>query len=212
MVLPELIFDLDDTLIRSFDGYVELHQRIASELGWPVPTADELVEYGPTWPETLARLWPGRSLDPFLARYEEIADDVRYPAFEGVVEALVDLHGRGRRLWIVSQRSRTRMGQRMAEAGLREEWFAGIFAHEDQPFGKPDPRCFTPVWDRIGGPRHALYVGDRQGDRLAAEAAGLPFLAVQTGPEARRGFPGDLEPTRVLTSAAEVPDWLARFE
>ncbi|MFO7561714.1 MAG: HAD family hydrolase [Enhygromyxa sp.] len=212
---PVLIFDLDDTLIESFPEYVRLHQRIAAELDWRIPSAAELVHYGPTWEDTLARLWPGLGLDPFMARYEALADEFRYPAITGVNDALEQLRGRGHSLWIVTKRSRRRLAQRMGQAGLAPELFTGIFAYEDQPAAKPDPRCFEPVWRALGGPRpdHAVYVGDRADDQLAASAAGLCFVGVRTGPEhhARPDAPSFLDALpreQVLDSAAELPQWL----
>lgn len=212
---PVLIFDLDDTLIESFPEYVRLHQRIAADLDWPVPSAAELVHYGPTWEDTLARLWPGVDLAAFMDRYEALADDHRYPIIDGVCDALEQLRSRGHSLWIVTKRSRRRLAQRMDQAGLAASLFSGIFAYEDQPAAKPDPRCFEPVWRALGGPRpdRAIYVGDRADDHLAADAAGLCFVGVRTGPEhhARPEAPSFLDALpreRVLDSAAELPDWL----
>lgn len=213
MAKPVLIFDLDDTLIESFPEYVRLHQRIAADLGWRVPSDDELVHFGPTWEDTLARLWPQSSLDPFLARYEQLADDHCYPAIDGVPEALAELRAGGHSLWIVTKRSRRRLAQRMDQAGLAAALFEGIFAYEDQPVSKPDPRCFDPVFAALG--HHpgegALYVGDRADDHLAARGAGLGFVGVRTGPETGWLATGDAAPahTHVLDSAAELPSWLA---
>jgi len=208
-----LIFDLDDTLIESFPEYVRMHQRIASELGWPVPSASELVHYGPTWEDTLARLWPNTALDPFIARFEQVVDQHPYGAIPGVPEALVHLRERGHSLWIVTKRSRQRLVQRMDQAGLSRELFEGIFAFEDQPIAKPHPRCFEPIWDRIGTHtrERALYVGDREDDHLAASAAGLDFVGVRTGPEhltSARSFLDELPDEHVLDSAAQLPTWL----
>ena len=218
MRYPVLIFDLDDTLIESFPGYVSLHRSIAADLGWRVPSAAELVHYGPTWEATLARLWPGHPLDPFMARYEEVADDHAYPAIAGVPEALGELRARGHSLWIVTGRSRRRLEQRMREAGLHDGLFEGIFAYEDQPAPKPDPRCFEPVWRKLGATHAsgALYVGDRADDQVAASAAGLEFIGVRTGPEliAHAGeasppsFLDELPTHKVLDTAAELPRWL----
>jgi len=218
MRYPVLIFDLDDTLIESFPGYVGLHQRIAEDLRWPVPSAAALVHYGPTWEATLARLWPERDLSPFMTRYEEIADDHAYPAIAGVPDALRQLRSRGHSLWIVTKRSRRRLAQRMGQAGLDAALFEGIFAYEDQPAAKPDPRCFDPVWSRLGGPRadEAVYIGDREDDHVAARAGGLEFVGVRTGPEliahgGRTPAPSFLDALpreRVLDTAAEVPAWL----
>lgn len=215
MRYPVLIFDLDDTLIESFPEYVRLHQRIAGDLAWRVPSAAELIHYGPTWEQTLARLWPDGDLHEFMARYEELADDHCYPAIVGANDALEQLRGRGHSLWIVTKRSRSRLAQRMDQAGLSPSLFTGIFAYEDQPVSKPDPRCFEPVWRALGRPRpeHAVYVGDRADDQLAASAAGLCFVGVRTGPEhhARvdaNSFLDALPPEHVLDSVAELPGWL----
>lgn len=203
-----LIFDLDDTLIESFPEYTRIHQRIARELGWPVPSHEALIHYGETWEATLAALWPDRSLAPFLDRFEQVAHEHPYRALPGVVATLASLRERGHSLWIVTKRSRARLEQRMREAELARELFDGIFAHEDQPVGKPDPRCFEPVWGALGGPRleSAIYVGDRHDDRVAAHAAGLTFVGVRTGPEPH-GF-AEHPAEHVLDSAAELPRWL----
>jgi phosphoglycolate phosphatase len=220
MRYPVLIFDLDDTLIESFPEYVRMHQRIAGELGWPVPSASDLVHYGPTWEDTLARLWPNTELDPFFSRYEQVADEHRYAAIPGVPEMLVRLRERGHSLWIVTKRSRARLVQRMDQAGLERELFAGIFAFEDQPIAKPHPRCFEPVWTTLGdgwdtlgtdGRERALYVGDREDDHIAARAAGLGFVGVRTGPEhhtSARSFLDELPDEHVLDSAAQLLTWL----
>lgn len=205
---PPLIFDLDDTLIESFPSYVRLHQRIAGELGWPVPSREALVPYLATWEETLAALWPGQDLAPFIQRYLEVAADHPYRGVPGAREALETLAAAGHSLWIVTKRSRDRLAIRLAEAELPAEMFQGIFPAEDQPALKPDPRCFEPVWHALGrahpDPR-AIYVGDRHEDRAAAEGAGINFFAVLTGPEVGHGFPGDLPAERILATVAELP-------
>jgi phosphoglycolate phosphatase len=229
MRYPVLIFDLDDTLIESFPEYVRMHQRIAGDLGWPIPSAHELVHYGPTWEDTLTRLWPSTDLAPFIDRYEQVADEHPYRAIAGVPEALEQLRGRGHSLWIVTKRSRTRLVQRMDQAGLARELFAGIFAVEDQPIAKPHPRCFEPVWAALGAGsidaavrEQALYVGDREDDHIAARAAGLGFVGVRTGPEHHTRAPDSSDPSKswldalpdehVLDSAAQLPTWLEALE
>jgi HAD superfamily hydrolase (TIGR01549 family) len=204
-----LIFDLDDTLIESFPTYVRLHQRVAEELALPVPTRAQLVPYGRTWEETLTALWPGLNLARFVERYDAVAEDHPYPAVAGASDMLSALRAEGHALFIGTKRSRRRLMIRLQQASLDARLFDGIFAAEDQPATKPDPRCFEPVWDTLGGvPRATLYVGDRFEDRHAAEGAGVRFLAVMTGPEVELGFPGDLPATCVLPSVAAVPAWL----
>lgn len=205
--MATLIFDLDDTLIESFPTYARMHQEIAADLGWRVPSVRELVAYGNTWEETLRSLWPQQDLAPFLARYEVVADTYPYPAVPGAIEALNALRA-DHELWIVTKRSRKRLAQRMTQAQLDMSWFRGIYAVEDQAHPKPDPRCFQPVWDARGGrpDGEVFYVGDREDDAHAAVGAAVPFIAVLTGPESGDGFPPAGVPTHaVLPSVAELP-------
>lgn len=213
--LADLIFDLDDTLICSFEGYVKAHQHSARLLGWPVLSEPELVAYERDFPSTLARQYPGRDVQPFIDAWHTIAHHYPYQAIDGAVAALTALRGRGHRLWIVTSRGRSNLGLRLEQGGWEPAWFHGIFAREDQPEQKPSPRAFEPVWqarERRGlGKRPACYFGDRGGDRAAATAAGVKFVAVLTGPEAAAGFPGTDPGGHVLASVAGSLEWVEQW-
>lgn len=205
----DLIFDLDDTLIESFPSYARLHVQVALDLGWRVPSRLELVEYGPTWHATLARIWPDHDLTAFEARYDVLAHDHPYRPVPGAVNALRRLRAEGHRLWVVTKRERLRLGQRLQEAGLPAELFDGIFCNEDVPAPKPSPRCFEPIATALGrAPSRPLYVGDREDDRQAAAAADIEFVAVCTGPEHTLGFPYEHPVSHVLPSVVSLPAWL----
>lgn len=205
----DLIFDLDDTLIESFPSYVRLHVRIAAELGWRVPSRRELVDYGPTWQATLERMWPEHDLSVFMARYDDLADALPYRAVPGALQALRRLRGQGHRLWVVTKRERLRLRQRLVQAQLPASLFEGIFCNDDVPEPKPSPRCFEPIAAALGrAPDRPIYVGDRDDDRAAAQAAGIEFVAVCTGPEQALGFPHEHPPSHVLPSVVGLPAWL----
>jgi phosphoglycolate phosphatase-like HAD superfamily hydrolase len=206
-----LIFDLDDTLLRSFPNYAATHQRVARELGWPVPTIERLVPYAHDWESTLTGIFPGRHLEPFFRRYEEIAHEHPYEEVPGARVTLAELRNRGHRLYVVTKRDRSRLAARLREASIDPTVFDGIFPREEQPAPKPDPRCFAPVWAALGSSPRALeslpiYVGDRNEDRMAATDAGIRFVAVRTGPEVSLGFPHGHD--AVIDSIAELPGWL----
>jgi phosphoglycolate phosphatase len=205
----DLIFDLDDTLIESFPSYVRLHVEVATELGWRVPSRRELVEYGPTWHATLARIWPDHDHAAFVARYDDLAHAHPYRPVPGAGHALRRLRAEGHRLWVVTKRERLRLDQRLHEAGLPAALFDAIFCNEDVPEPKPSPRCFEPIAAALGRPpADPLYVGDRDDDRRAAGAAGIEFVAVCTGPERALGFPYEHPPSHVLPSVTGLPAWL----
>ena len=211
-----IIFDLDDTIIESFPGYVRLHQGVARDLGWRVPDEEELIEYGPTWEATVERLWPQADLSQFFTRFEQVMESVVYGAVDGAISALAWLRERGHRQFIVTKRSSRRLGLRLAQAGIEQHWFDGIFPADHGPAPKPDPRCFEPVWEKIAwhptraaedAPAQAVYVGDRAEDQLVAKRACIPFIAVRSGPESRRGFPAP-GAAHVLDSVSQLPDLL----
>lgn len=60
-----------------------------------------------------------------------------------------------------------------------EEYFppAALIAREDAPREKPDPAPLLELVARVDC-RQPVYVGDTVNDALAAEAAGMPFIAV----------------------------------
>ncbi len=205
----DLIFDLDDTLIESFPSYARLHRALATELGWRVPSVHDLIEYGPDWRGTLERLWPDHDVDLFMDRYAQRMGEHPYGPVPGAAHALERLGLRGHRLWIVTKRDRLRLMQRLHEAEIPGSMFRGIFCNDDVPEPKPSPRCFEPIEQTLGhAPARPIYVGDRQDDRLAAEAAGIEFVAVCTGPEQALGFPYDHPPSHVLPSVRSLPAWL----
>lgn len=207
----DVIFDLDDTLIESFPCYEHMHKDIARQLGWRVPTRAELVDYGPTWRATLARMWPDKDVQRFIDRYAELADDNPYGAVPGAPQAVRAIAELGHRLWVVTKRDRLRLDQRLREADIDATLFRAIFCNDDVPEPKPSPRCFEPITQTLGHPPvDPLYIGDRDEDRQAAAAAGFEFVAVCTGPEHDMGYPYDHPRSHVLGSIAELPTWLAR--
>lgn len=216
----EIIFDLDDTLINSFQVYCEVHRMTARVLGLPILSPQELVAYDQDFPTTLSRQYrsvAGFDVGSFIRAWDELADRYPYLAIDGVSQAIERLLDLGHQLWIVTSRSRTRLLQRMTEGGLKFEWFKGVYPRDDQPHQKPDPRCFEPVWRALGSRpgetelERVLYVGDRYSDQQAAEAAGLRFIGVRSGPEASSGFLNALPATQVIDTAAALPDWLEAY-
>lgn len=212
-----LIFDLDDTIIESFPGYVKLHKTVAADLGWRVPDEEEFIAYGPTWEDTVARIWPNADLTPFFARAEEVIESIVYGPIQGALHALATLRQRGHPLFIVTKRSSKHLALRLRQAGIQEHWFDGIFPADHGPAAKPDPRCFEPVWSKMGwspsehqegDDARAVYVGDRAEDQLAAKRAQIPFIAVLTGPESRQGFPKP-GAAHVLPSIEQLPALLS---
>ena len=180
-----LCFDLDGTLGSFGGGYLLLRESLADLWGAPVAKAELDACAGSTdWEivDELHRIRFGRRLSDADYGLFEAACLAKFRAafhpegraplpHAGLIEGLSRLLDRGHDLWLVSGNT------------------PGVLAFKAEAL-RLDPRLqqlgSLPRHDRAGLIRHALergpapdlYVGDRPHDREAAEAAGVPFLAV----------------------------------
>jgi phosphoglycolate phosphatase-like HAD superfamily hydrolase len=180
-----LCFDLDGTLGQFGGGYLLLREALA-ELWGELPTAEELAKcHGSTDWEFVDQLHRMRFGDPILesdyAAYDRACvarfkatfhpEGRQHTAFQGIIAGMARLADAGHRVWLVSGNAPSVLDFKAQVLGV-------------------DPRIprlgSLPRLDRAGlirkalegGPGPHLYVGDRPHDRLAAAAAGVPFLGV----------------------------------
>lgn len=175
------LFDFDGTLADSFPFFLSVFNTIADRHGFrriDVARADELRHLGvrqmmdrvglPAWKLPLAS-------NTFMAMMRDSAHAI--PLFDGVADALRDLHGRGVVLTVVSSNSehnvRAVLGPELA--GLVRRFDCGMSV-----FGKASR--IRAVLKACGvAPADALYIGDQATDAEAARKAGVAFGAVHWG-------------------------------
>jgi HAD superfamily hydrolase (TIGR01509 family) len=93
---------------------------------------------------------------------------------EGVAEALRLLRSAGLALACVSDWD-VGVGLQLERAGLGS-FLDVVVSSAEIGARKPDPRVFRAALDRLGiAPERALHIGDAEGDRTGALAAGLAF-------------------------------------
>jgi len=130
--------------------------------------------------------------------------------FEGVAEALQQLREAGLRLACVTNKPREFTIPLLERVGLAH-YFAVVVAGDDVQATKPDPALLLTACDRLGvAPPAALMIGDSINDVLAARAAGMGTMLVETGynegaPAATlRGGPGVEAVVPTLLEAAQA--------
>jgi phosphoglycolate phosphatase-like HAD superfamily hydrolase len=180
-----LCFDLDGT-IGSFDGGYRLLRQALGDLWGAPPTPEDLSHcHGSTDWEIVGQLFAMRFGGTFteaayaeydravLARFTtHFHPDANQPkVFKGIIAGMARLADAGHRVWLVSGNTQSVLEFKARLLGV-------------------DPRIprlgSLPHLDRAGLIRRALegcpgphlYVGDRPHDRLAAQAAGVPFIGV----------------------------------
>lgn len=185
-------FDLDGTLV---DSHGDLARAVNHALvldGRPtVPAGAVRAMVGGGARKMLARAFEVTGGAPEPARFEElheallafyeanIADETRlFPGGEAMLDALA---ARGTRIAVVTNKLE-RFALSILEAlGIRQRFFTVIGGDTLGPGrAKPRPDLLQLMLERGGGGR-AAYVGDTSYDTRAAQAAGLPCVAVSFG-------------------------------
>jgi phosphoglycolate phosphatase len=206
-----VLFDFDFTLADSTPGVLDCFAYGFERLGLPNAPAERVRRtIGLTLDEAL-RILHGID-DPAVARaffdaFRERAADVMVPNtrfLDGATRVVTSLREAGLATAICSTKKRTHIEGVLERDGV-VDLFDVVIGHEDVARAKPAPDALVAALDRLGvGADRALYVGDHPVDAQAAAGAGVPFVAVLTGPSLREEF-GAHAVREYLASIDEVP-------
>ncbi len=165
-------FDLDMTLIDSRPGIAAAYRALTERTGVSVDAEAAVSRLGPPLRVEIARWFPPEQVEQAVQIYREV-----YPAYAitpsvpmpGAREALDAVRQRGGRVLVVTSKIGRLARLHLDHLGLVVDELAGdLFAEEKA----------TAL--RAHGATH--YVGDHVADMVAAQAAGVPGIAVATGP------------------------------
>ncbi|MGW4501815.1 HAD family hydrolase [Micromonospora sp. NPDC004336] len=165
-------FDLDMTLVDSRPGIADTFRALTARTGVRVDAEVAVSRLGPPLRTELAHWFPPEQVDAAVRTYREL-----YPAYAitptvpmpGARAAIDAVRGRGGRVLVVTAKLGRLARLHLDHLGLVVDEVAGdLFAEEKA----------TAL--REHGATH--YVGDHVADMAAARAAGVPGIAVATGP------------------------------
>lgn len=178
-----ILFDLDGTLIDSFDGILDLFLAVLADMNRG-DVGDEAVRplIGRPLDDCFACFLSGedvsRAADEYRTRYAACMLDIS-PPFPGTEALLRQLRAEGVKVGVVSNKRAS------AVRGIVEGhgWDVDIVYGEGEGVRpKPSPDLILAALDALDlRPEQALYVGDSTLDGAAARAAGTPFVALTTG-------------------------------
>ena len=199
-----ILFDLDGTLWDATHQIVPAWNEALASLGWPERiTHPQLCAcMGKTKPEITAIIFPNRTLPEreraweVLISFEERAlrrtGGTLYPGLRETLSGLKKRYALG----IVSNCQRGYIPTFLDAHGL---WELFDDYEEQGRSGLDKAANIRLVSERLGLER-VLYLGDTEGDRLAAEGAGVPFLW------ATWGFGKPEAPAAAIFSLPELPE------
>jgi beta-phosphoglucomutase len=185
-----VIFDMDGVLVDSYSAHWQSWHLMADELGKGLTEEQFVLTFGRTSREIIAEHWGANCLTPaeiaqFDHRKEALYREIvarDFPAMEGAVELLRDLHGAGFRLAVGSSGppENVTLAVERLKAGA---YFDVLVTGKDVTRGKPDPQVFLVAAQRLGiAPASCAVIEDAPVGIAAANAAGMTSIAlVSTG-------------------------------
>ncbi|MDB5626103.1 MAG: phosphoglycolate phosphatase [Tardiphaga sp.] len=209
-----IVFDLDGTLVDTApDLITALNHVLAREGLAPVPLTSARHMIGAGARKLIERGLEveGRQMTPaevsrltgdFIAFYaDHIADDSR--PFEGLLDALDDLAGRGHRFAVCTNKLEW-LSRLLLEKLAMTNRFAAICGADTFGVSKPDPTILRQTVLKAGGDiTRAIMVGDAGPDVGVARRAAIPVIGVTFG---YTDVPMiELKPDRLITHMSQLP-------
>ena len=210
------IFDLDGTLVDSYDAHYEAWRLISARHGVEVTIDEYYRHFGRRNEDLLRECWlrAGRgelTLDEIKeldhekeAQYRALVTH-RFPAMEGAREIVYALRAAGFRTAVGSSGPPENVAR--AIEGLELEGaFDAIVTGRDVVRCKPDPECFLLAAARVGvEPARCVVFEDAPAGIIAAKSAGMHCVAITSKghtPHLQRDADLILPNVRAITVAA----------
>jgi len=207
-----LVFDWDGTLMDSAGTIVSSIQNACRDLDMPIPSdaaASHVIGLG--LQEALSTLQPGYAQEDYerlVDRYRHyyLGQDMQIPLFEGVAQAIADLHDAGFLLAVATGKSRRGLDRALEHSGLGRYFHSTRCA--DECFSKPHPCMIEQIMDETGMPAsRTVMIGDTSHDLQMAINAGVDSLAAAYGAHPREHLEG-LSPLICVDSFIEINEWI----
>ncbi len=189
-----VIFDLDDTLVRSTVDFGKFRRLVIEKI---VDFGENLDNYDPT--ELIVAIIgrfeenqrtsgvPESAIRSRLAELDTIMDKVEMEradhtiAIKGAVELLKMLKMRGVRVGILTRGCRQYAEHVLERTGLID-MVDGLECRNSETRPKPSPDAYLRLVHSLGvGKDETVFVGDHVIDAQCAKNAGVPFISVMTG-------------------------------
>jgi pyrophosphatase PpaX len=181
-----VLFDLDDTLLDSFEARLITLEAVFSFAGIYYPDAEQFLYdlQGSSFIDAVARLEKEQNIDIDLYSNYRSRYWTKKPGtlrlYPGIREILEQFHSQGTKLGIVTQKYRSIEVEGYPAGAIQElkeleitELFSVIVGFEDVTEHKPHPAAINLAINSLGSkPEETVMVGDSAADMEAARAAG----------------------------------------
>lgn len=184
-----VIFDLDGTLVDSYDAHYEAWRAISATHGVAVTVDDYYSHFGRRNEDLLRECWMRAGKGELTADEIHALDHEkeaayralvahRFPIMDGARELVASLRADGFRTAVGSSGPPANVA--LAIQGLAlESAFDAVVTGRDVKRSKPDPECFLLAAERISvPPERCVVFEDAPAGIAAAKAAGMRCIAI----------------------------------
>ena len=201
-----VIFDLDGTVVDTVELIRDsFRYTVKKVLGRELPESVMLAGVGQPLMPQMQALSPehAQELYDVYREYNHRRHDELIKPYDGMQAALAQLRAAGRRLGIVTSKSRDTTTMAFRSVGMRD-LFGEVVTATDSSAHKPSPEPVLLCVEKLGGvPAEAIFIGDAPVDIVAGTAAGLATAAVTWGLFSRDELVA-ANPTFVLDSPQQI--------
>ena len=199
------IWDLDGTLLDSYDVIVESLYQTLKEVGAEL-TREQIHRYAISFSSNalIEKVAKERGLEPqqLLLRYSQFSRE-KYPLIRlmpNALEVLDALCSQGATHYVYTHRGKTTLPV-LLHLGM-DKYFAEILTSQSGFARKPAPDAIDNLIQKYGlSKKHTYYVGDRTLDMESAKNAGIPGILYL--PKGSPGAPSGVE-TYIISDLMEI--------
>lgn len=206
-----LVFDLDGTLIDSYDAIADALAYAMGKFGLqppPLPRVRVMVGHGieRLLEQAVGAARASEGVRLFRERYPQVAVE-KTRLMPEVPEILEKLSRRGHPMAVASNKP-ARFSRMILEAFGVARYFTAIAGPDEKTPAKPDPAMLEALMNAAGAdPAGTVVVGDMEVDSEFARAAGCRVVLVPAGSRTREELAA-VHADALLSSLTELPDWL----
>lgn len=212
-MIKAIIFDVDDTLIDFSRIATPIHIKVAKKLKIRIPNAYQLNRlWGVTWEDMANELWPKGNHKKIKKEIFKEYKKFKFKPLPRAIETIKKLKDKYI-LGIVSSKPKKILISQFKEANIPYKYFKFLYAAEDTPYDKPNPKVFSKPLKNLKKIKRneILYVGDSIYDCIASKKAKLQFVAVLTGHYSKKEFiKKGVKTKNILKSVKYLPYWLEK--
>ena len=195
-MIKVVILDFDDTLCLTEEACFDLENEIAVSMNFsPMSRDTHQKNWGKILREAIIERVPGINVDEFMEEHERlIVDYVLQGKLDKIsdenIKVLDEIKKAGKKLAILTSRDLHEVKHLLNESHPLSSRVEAFYHRDNSEYIKPDPRVFNNILYRFDiMPDECVYIGDAVTDAVAANGAGMHFIAVlESGLRAREDF------------------------